>query len=171
MTPFGDVYGLDPRGLVTSDQLAALGDVGTFTVATLPAAGTWSRRTAWVTDLFSDQPTPGGRVVSEGGFWKPIRPLATASVVVGGNLTLTPLLHSPTQILTGSIAAGLSRAVGYSTVNAYPGARFRSVNRMSLGLAAVLNVVGAVVPLGSWVDHEYDPVTNTWVQTASGGLL
>ena len=110
-------------------------------------------------------------MVSEGGFWKPIRPLATAGVSLTGNVVLTPLLHSPTQILKGTVGAGLTRTVNYSTTNAYPGAKFRSVNRMTLGALAVMSIVGTVIPFGSWADHEYDPSTNTWVQTASGGLL
>lgn len=175
--PYGHPYGLPPgmSANEVADMLTALGigDVATYTVDTLPLPGSYPRRTAWVSDLFADQPIPGGRVVSEGGYWKPIRPLATASPVVTGRtaLALTPLLHSPTQVLTGAVAAGVGFTLSYSTVNAYPGARFRTIRKATGGLGSTMTLLGSLIPLGSWVDHEFDPSTNTWVQTASGGLL
>lgn len=172
--PFGNP--VTGGGLTTADvdnRLAALGigDIGTYTVATLPDPAATPRRTAWVTDLYSDQPVPGGRVVSESGFWKPIRPLASANVNLTGNMTLAPLLHSPTQIINGTIAAGVTRTITFATAGAYPGARFRVTRKAAGGLASVFTVLGTVLALGGWMDHEYDASTNTWVQTASGGLL
>lgn len=173
--PFGDAA--DAAGLTASDvtnMLTSLGigDVGTYTVATLPSPSAYTRRTAWVTDLFSDTPTPGGRVVSEGGAWKPIRPLATAtSSITSGDITLTPLLHAPTQIVMGAIPVGATRNVIYSTTGAYPGAKFRTIRRATGGLGSVFMLIGTSLPLNGWADHEFDPLTNAWVQTASGGLL
>lgn len=158
-------FGLDLTGTLAA---LGIGDVGTYLVATLPSASTNARRTAWVTDLFSDLVTPGGRVVSEGGYWKPIRPLALASVA-SGNMTLTALQNSPTQVLTGTIGTGVTHNITFSLTGAYPGARFRT-KRLATGLGSML-INGLALPLNNWVDHEFDPVSNAWVETASGGLL
>ena len=170
MNPYGE-GGMTAAAIEQMLNDRGLGDVGTYLVSTLPDPASASRRTAWVTDLYADQPTPGGRVVSEGGFWKPIRPLATASPVMSGNMVLTPLLHSPTQIVSGVIPVGATRTITFATAGAYPGARFRTIRKATGGLGSLFSVVGTLLPLSGWADHEFDPSSNTWVQTASGGLL
>lgn len=140
---------------------------GNFTIASLPAASDNSQKYAWVTDLHDNQPD---LVISDGTFWKPVRPLATKVIAdANQNMTFTPLVNSPTQILRGTLTA--IRNLTLSTTYAYPGARVR-FKREAGGLLGI-NVVGALtnsLGLNSWADYEY-VAGQGWVQTASGGLL
>lgn len=153
------------------DLLAGLGvgDVGTFTLATLPDPAATMRRTAWVTDLYG----VGGRVVSEGGFWKPIRPLVTSTMTVA-NMTTTPLL-TPTTLLLGNaglLGLGITMNVtlGMGSGFAVPFAGYRQRVVKPVGALGVLNVIGALTKaLTGWADYEFDGTA--WQQTASGGLL
>lgn len=135
-----------------------------YTVATLPAAAEYARKYAWATDLFGG---PGDYVISDGVSWKPVRPLALFTVTnANTDMTLTPLLSAPTQVLQGTLSA--TRAITLSTSYAYPGARFR-VKREAGGALFNLNLLGSLLGLNSWMDVEYDG--SSWKQTASGGLL
>lgn len=137
---------------------------GQFLIAELPPAVDNQRKYAWVTDLFDGQPDI---VISDGTYWKPVRPLATKVVTNSNtNMTLTPLVNAPTQIMQGTLSA--NRTVTLSTVNAYPGARFRTKREAGGALVSLL-VNGLGLGLNSWADFEYDGTQ--WVQTASGGLL
>lgn len=144
---------------------------GTFTLVQLMAvdASKWSRRYAWVTDLF------GGGVpdwcISDGQQWKPVRPygLQSAAVSATASMVLTPMANAPTQIVTGALALGSTLTVTFSNTYAYKGAPFR-VSRKITGLGSVLvGPLATALGLSSWMDHEFDG--STWVQTASGGLL
>ena len=120
------------------------------------------------TDLYGS----GGYLVREGGFWKPVRPLAVNTVAnANANMTVTSLLMAPTQILKGTLTAG--RDLVLSTEYAYPGSRFRIKKEAGGALISTLIKVGTTL-LGTqltntWADYEFDGTT--WVQTASGGLL
>ena len=138
------------------------------TVATLysmyPPAQ-YVRNYVWVTDLHDGQPDV---VISDGTYWKPTRPLAARAVANSDSaMTLTTLTNAPTQIMKGVLTA--NRAITLSTVNAYPGAKFR-IKREATGTLLTLLVNGIGLGLNSWVDMEYDTAQG-WVQTASGGLL
>lgn len=142
---------------------------GDFSIATLPPAADNTKKYAWVTDLHDGQPD---YVISDGTFWKPVRPLA-ARVVADSNaaMTLTALVNSPTQIMRGTLTA--SRNVSLSPTNAYPGAKFR-IKREAAGTLLNLNIIGVVTTIlgltTPWVDMEYVAGTG-WVQTASGSLI
>ncbi len=137
---------------------------GNYTIATLPAASGYAKMYAWVTDLHDSQPD---LVISDGTNWKPVRPFATRIVANANvNMTLTPLVNSPTQIMQGTLTA--NRNITLSTTNAYPGARFRT-KREAAGALLSLLINGIGLGLNSWADWEYDGAQ--WVQTASGGLL
>lgn len=158
-----------PVGDAVTAALAAsgVGDVGTFTLATLPDPRATARRTAWVSDLYG----VGGRVVSEGGFWKPIRPLAASSMASPtADMTVTPLLAATTLIVTGTLSATRNLTLGLGTGFAlpYPGYRQR-ITRKSAGALTSLLVNGVGLSLNGWADFEFDGAA--WVQTASGGLL
>jgi len=161
-------------GLSATDVLAllnsqGLGDVGSFTLANLPDPASTPRRTAWVSDLY----TVGGRVVSEGGFWKPIRPLVTASITVA-SMTTTPLV-TPTTLLLGNagllgLGVTMNVTLGMGSGFALPYAGYRQRVVKPAGALGVLNVIGALTKaLTGWADYEFDGVA--WQQTASGGLL
>lgn len=140
---------------------------GSYTLATLPAAGSNTRMYAWVTDLHDGQPD---LVISDGSVWKPVRPLAT-KVVADSNsgMTFTCMANSPTMILKGTLT--LARNITFVDTYAYGGAKVR-FKREATGLFNI-NILGAVTAalgLNSWADMEYVPGTG-WVQTASGGLL
>ncbi|NSY17247.1 hypothetical protein [Neorhizobium sp. AL 9.2.2] len=142
---------------------------GNFTIATLPLASDNAQKYAWVTDLHDGQPD---LVISDGSFWKPVRPLATRVVANSdAPMTLTPLVNSPTQIMRGTLTA--SRNITLSSSFAYPGAKFR-IKREAGGVLLNLNIIGAVTTaLGltaPWMDLEYVAGTG-WVQTASGSIL
>lgn len=136
---------------------------GDFTVATLPSATGNQRKYCWVIDLHDSQPD---YVISDGSFWKPVRPLATRTVAnANADATLIALSNAPTQIMQGTLS--VARAVTLSTANAYRGAKFR-VKREAGGLfSLVVNGIG--LSLNSWADFEFDGTQ--WIQTASGGLL
>ena len=150
----------------TLDTPPVTTDIGTYTVATLPDCADRARMTAWATDLFGG---PGDRVICDGVNWKPIRPLALNSAAPATG-TLTTLLSAPTQIVIGSIGAGVTQTMTLSTQYAYKGARFR-ILRKATGLGALVVSVGALInlSLSAWVDMEFDGTQ--WVQTASGGIL
>ena len=135
-----------------------------YTVATLPSAAEYARKYAWTTDLFGG---PGDYCISDGVSWKPVRPLAL-SIVSNSNtdMTLTPLLSAPTQVLQGTLSA--TRTITMATTYGYSGARFR-VKREAGGGLFNLNILGSLLGLNSWADFEFDG--STWKQTASGGLL
>jgi|AACY02.14.fsa_nt_gi hypothetical protein len=137
---------------------------GQATVATLPPASAFERRYMWVTDLHDGQPD---YVISDGQFWKPVRPLASR-VLPSANvsMTLQALANAPTQVLRGTLTA--NRTVALSTANAYPGARFR-IKREAGGLFGLTVESLGLLNGAGWMDLEY---TGTgWVQTAGGGLL
>lgn len=142
-----------------------IGDIGTYTVALLPDPGVYDRRTCWCSDLHDGI---GGRLVAESGFWKPIRPLALFTQANSNqNMTLFPLLNSPTQIMPSTLT--LTRTLTIDTSHAYPGQRFR-IKRSGGGLFnLVVNSVG--LALNTWADFEFDPAANAFVQTAGSGLL
>lgn len=147
--------------------MAVTGDVGTYTLATLPDPATFPRRTAWVTDLFS----VGGRMVSEAGFWKAIRPLVTLPVA-SGTMGTVPFVTPTTLLLTGSIGVGITHTVtlGMGSGFAVPAPGYRQRVVKPAGALGTLNVVGALTKaLTGWADFEFDGTA--WQQTASGGLL
>lgn len=143
---------------------------GDFTLATLPNAADYTRKFAWVTDLFDGQ---GDRVISSGTVWKPVRPFAVKTISdANADRTLTCMVNCPTVVMKGSLTA--ARKVSLGTAYAYPGASFRIKREATgvLGLLVATTIGGATIgtlSLNSWADFEYDG-TN-WVQTASGGLL
>jgi len=148
---------------------AGLGDVNTWTLAQLATQNptAYAKRTAWVSDLYD----VGGRVVSEGGAWKPIRPLVTG-LVTSSTMSTTPLLTPTTLVLTGTIAVGVTHNItlgaGTGFAIPYPGYRQRVVKPS--GVLGTLNVIGVVTKaLTGWADFEWDGTA--WYQTASGGLL
>lgn len=154
-----------------------LGDTGEYTLATLPDPLTMARRTIWVTDLWSaitDPPKRGGRMVSEGGFWKPIRPLVTSPPINVATMTTAPFV-TPTTLLLGNaglLGLGVTMAVtlgfGSGFAVPYPGYRQRVVK--PAGALGTLNIIGvAMKALTGWADYEFDGTA--WQQTASGGLL
>lgn len=161
-------------GLTAADVLSilagqSLGDVGTFTLSSLPDPTVTARRTCWVTDLFG----VGGRMVSEGGFWKPIRPLLAGNTTVA-NMTTTPFVTPPTLILTnaGLLGLGITMNVtlGMGTGFAVPSPGYRQRVVRPAGALGTLNVIGALTKaLTGWADFEFDG--SAWQQTASGGLL
>lgn len=159
-------------GLVASDVMELLGslgygDVGAYTLATLPDPTAWTKRTCWATDLFG----VGGRLVSEGGFWKPIRPLLAGNQV-SSNMATVPLVTPPTLILTGSLGLGVTHTVtlGFGSGFALPSPGYRQRVVKPSGVLGTLNVVGALTKaLTGWADYEFDG--GAWNQTASGGLL
>lgn len=151
----------------------ALGDLGTYAVADLPACnGSIAKRTAWASNLFGSP--LGDRVVCDGTYWKPIRPLAVTVDVTSANLVLTPLMSAPTQVLQGTLGLGVTRNVTLSTTYAYPGAKF-CATRAAGGLGA-LSVQGLVsglttaLGINAWACWEFT-TGNVWIQTQSGGLL
>jgi hypothetical protein len=164
--------GTSHPGLTQTDVLAILagqnlGDVDTVTLATLPDPSLWPKRTIWVSDLFG----VGGRMVSEGGFWKPIRPLLAGSIP-SGNMTATPLVSPPTMILTGTLALGITHTVtlGMGSGFAIPSPGYRQRIVKPSGALGTLSVIGALTKaLTGWADFEFDGTA--WQQTASGGLL
>lgn len=138
-------------------------------IASLPTASTYPGKYAETSDLFG----VGGYVVSEGGFWKPVRPLSVGLVTNSdADMTLTTLIHAPTQILQGTLTA--ARTVTLSTVNAYSGAKFRIMRQSTGVLISTLvkvsaTLLGTLALTNQWTDYEFNGTT--WVQTASGGLL
>lgn len=148
-----------------------LGDVGTYTLVTLPDPNDFIRRTAWVTDLWGALGVGmGGRLVSEGGFWKPIRPLVTGGMAVPATDTiLQPLYHPTTLLVTGTVTVQRAFTLGVGSGFAVPSPGYRQrVSRKATGLLSVV-VNGLALGLNSWVDYEFDGTA--WQQTASGGLL
>lgn len=162
---------------VTPEQMQAfiaglgVGDIGTYTLATLPDPAGSSRRTIWVTDLWSGLPAAnqGGRMVSEGGVWKPIRPLVVSAMAVAADFTLQPFVQGTTLLITGALAATRNVTLGGGSgfAVAYPGYRQRVTRKATGLLGLVVNGVG--LSLNGWADFEYDGAA--WQQTASGGLL
>lgn len=150
-----------------------LGDLGTFTLATLPDPSPRSRRTIWVTDLWSALPVAqqGGRMVSEGGFWKPIRPLVTGSTV-SASMATQPLVTPTTLILTAGPAVGITHNITLGTGSGYavPASGYRQrIVKPTIAFLGSINIVGKL--LTGWADFEFDGTTGNWQQTASGGLL
>jgi len=147
-----------------------LGDVGTYTLATLPDPATLSRRTIWVSDLWSSLAVPGGRMVSEGGRWKPIRPLVVGSMVAPAvDMTLQPFVSGTTVLVTGALTAARNLTLGVGSGFAVPYIGYRQrVTRKATGLFGLL-INGVGLSLNGWADFEFDGTT--WQQTASGGLL
>jgi hypothetical protein len=170
----GSSQGLTRDQILTLLGAQGLGDVGTFTLATLPDPAENVRRTVWVSDLWSTLPVAqqGGRVVSEGGFWKPVRPLVTSSLTFTADMVIQPFSHPTTLIGTGALALGTTRnltlGTGSGFATPYPGYRQRIVKPP--GVLGVLNLIGATtIALSGWADYEFDGAA--WRQTASGGLL
>lgn len=153
--------------------LRGLGDVATFTLATLPDPADFTRRTIWVTDLWSALPAPqrGGRMVSEGGFWKPIRPLV-AGTFASATMVVEPLVMPTTVILDAGPALAVVHNVTLGTGSGYavPASGYRQrIVRPALAFLGNINIIGKL--LTGWADFEFDGTTGTWKQTASGGLL
>jgi hypothetical protein len=137
---------------------------GQATVATLPPPAGYERKYMWVTDLHDGQPD---YVISDGTYWKPVRPLASR-IVANSNvaMTLQALVNAPLQVMQGTLTT--SRTLNLSLISAYPGARFR-IKREAGGLfGLVIGTVGTLTGAG-WMDVEF--AGTGWVQTASGGLL
>jgi hypothetical protein len=147
------VSSLNPSGFLSGD----------FLIATLPPASQYPRQYAWVTDLYDGQ---GDRVISDGTYWKPCRPMAM-NASAPSNGVFGALKSCPTQLITGAIVSAV--AYTFSTAFAYPGARIR-VCRKATGLLG-FTVGGLNLALNSWADWEFDPASGLYVQTASGGLL
>lgn len=139
---------------------------GSYTLDTLPDPAANAQKYAWVSDLFDSQPD---LVISDGTYWKPVRPLAVLQVPnANTNMTLQCMRNSPTVIFKGALT--LSRTVTLASGGfCYPGAKFRA-KREATGLSTLL-VNGIGLALNSWADFEYDGTSASWVQTASGGLL
>lgn len=139
---------------------------GSYALADLMAVNPalYPRRYAWCTDLFGG---PGDWCISDGVSWKPVRPFSMRSASIVSDMNLTPMVDAPTQLISGTIGTGVSRAVTLSTTYAYKGAVFRTCRKAG-GLGTLL-VNGLGISLNSWSDHEFDG--NSWIQTASGGLL
>lgn len=81
-------------------------------------------------------------------YWRPQRTdYATANSSTGGTVTLTPLLTSPTMILTGTL--GLGMTVTPSSTNAWPGAQFEVISNGLLGIFSInINgLLGGALPL------------------------
>lgn len=139
---------------------------GSFTLAELmavnPAAS--PRKYAWCTDLFGG---PGDWCISDGVSWKPVRPFSLRSAPMAGDMSLTPMVDAPTQIISGTIGTGITRALALNSTYAYRGAIFRTCRKAG-GLGGLL-VNGLGLSLNSWADWEWDG--SAWIQTASGGLL
>jgi len=161
--------GLNSQGVLDLLATQGLGDVATSTIANLPNPALYARRTLWCSDLYGI----GGRVVSEGGVWKPIRPLVTATITVA-NMTTVPLV-TPTTLLLGNagllglgITMNVTLGMGSGYALPYSGYRQRIVK--PAGALGTLNVIGALTKaLAGWADFEFDGTA--WQQTASGGLL
>lgn len=163
-------------------QVAALnlGDVGSVVLADLPDPANWSRRTIWVTDLWRALPVAqrGGRMVSEGGYWKPLRPLVAYTAAVA-SMETTPLVTPTTLFLTNASAlgVGVTRTVtlGMGSGFAVPAPGYRQRIVKPAGALGVLNVIGGTLlapitkALSGWADFEWDGTQ--WSQSASGGLL
>lgn len=137
---------------------------GQFTIAQLMALppGNNTRKYAWCTDLYGT----GDMMLSDGTNWKPVRPFGVQSQNADVPMTLTTLVHAPTQLFSGTMTAG--RTMTISTANAYKGARFR-ITRTAGGTLFNLLVNGLNLALNQWADFEYDGTA--FVKTASGGLL
>lgn len=158
----------DGVGAQVAAALAAqgIGDIGTFALASLPDPALSARRTLWCSDLFGT----GGRMVSEGGFWKAIRPLATATMATpSADLTLQPFVNATTLIVTGALSAtrNLTLGAGSGNARAHPGYRVRLTRKATGLMSLVVNGVG--IGLNGWADFEYDG--SVWQQTGSGGLI
>lgn len=154
-------------------QLAGLGDAGTFSLATLPDPATMARRTIWVLDLFAQgntNPVYGGRMVSENGQWKPIRPLVAGAITAPTtDISTTPFLTPTTLIVTGALVAQRAVTLGMGSGFAVPYIGYRQrVSRKATGLLGLI-VNGIGIGAGGWADFEFDGTT--WQQTASSGLL
>jgi len=162
--------GLSTQGVLDLMAAQGLGDVGTYTLATLPDPALLAKRTIWVSDLWSSLTVPGGRMVSEGGRWKPIRPLTVnAMAAPTTDLTIQPFTYGTTMIVTGALAAqrAITLGVGGGFAVPYIGYRQR-VTRKATGLLGLI-VNGTGLSLNGWADFEFDGTA--WQQTASGGLL
>jgi hypothetical protein len=170
-------HGLDEQGVRDVMSKLGIGDIGSVLLAELPDPALWSRRTIWVTDLWSSlgPNLQGGRMVSEGGAWKPLRPLVAATMAVA-DLAVVPFVTPTTLIMNnaGLLGLGITKSVtlgkgtGYAVP--YPGYRQRVVKPR--GALGVLNVVGLLTgAINGWADYEWDTSQLGWVQTASGPLL
>lgn len=157
--------GLSPADVAALLAAQNLGDIGTYTLATLPDPALTPKRTCWCSDLFGI----GDRMVSSGGAWKPIRPLVTGSLA-SGNITIQPLQLPTTILLTNPPGAGITHNINLGTGSgfavSYPGYRQRIVKPYSAFLGTI-NLLGK--NLTGWFDMEWDGAA--WQQTASGGLL
>lgn len=145
-----------------------LGDVGTYTLATLPDPTLTPRRTCWVTDLF----VVGGRMVSEGGIWKAIRPLVAGSMN-SASMTTVPWSTPTTLLLANGPGLSITHSVTLGTGSGFavpaPGYRQRIV-QPRIAFLGTINIIGAVTKaLTGWMDYEWDGTA--WQQTASGGIL
>ncbi len=148
-----------------------LGDIGTYTLATLPDPAATPRRTLWCSDLWSTLASPGGRMVSEGGTWKPIRPLVVSSMAAPStDQVVQPFVMGTTLLVTGTLAANRNLTLGTGSGFALPYAGYRQrVTRKATGTLVSLLVNGVGLNLNGWADFEFDGTA--WQQTASGGLL
>lgn len=165
--------GLTPADVQKLLGDAGLGDIGTVTLATLPNPALTPRRTIWCSDLWSSLGTDrqGGRMVSEGGAWKPIRPLVVGNMSAPTiDQTIQPFIMGTTLLVTGTLSANRNITLGLGSGFALPYAGYRQrVTRKATGSLVSLLVNGVGLSLNGWADFEYDG--SAWQQTASGGLL
>ncbi len=143
---------------------------GEYTVATLPNATDFNKAYAWVSDLHDGQ---ADRVISSGGYWRPVRPLASKAIAMtNAGWVYQPLLNSPVIRLQGALTLGSSLEL--SKTRAYPGQVVR-IKRETTGLFNISVKTGiAGLTIGtqaanSWADFTFDGTD--WFQSASGGLL
>jgi len=114
---------------------------GAYTVATLPTpSADYVDKYSRVTDLFGEKRDLV--LCSSFGstyFWQPVRPFWARSLVVGGNMTVSPLKSPSLLRLTGSLAG--NRTITLDPTGAWPGCEFEMAFDGVLGLYG-LNILG-----------------------------
>lgn len=134
-------------------------------LSTYPAAN-YDRKYLWVSDLFGG---PGDYCLSDGQFWKPVRPFYTG-LPAAQTMTLQCLANAPTNLFQGTLATGAVANVTLGTANAYPGAVQHTVSEVSgLGTLNIIGIVGSVLGLNTWMRHEYFAGIG-WKKVAGGTL-
>jgi hypothetical protein len=141
------------------------------TISALPAAASYPGQRIWVSDLFDDG--VGNRIAgyleSDGTAWIPERMTSVTSrtMAAGGTLTLKPRIDRPIQVISGSLIAGATASITFSTSRAWNGCSF-TVQRVGSGLGGIL-LLGKILAASSWVDVAFDG--SAFKTIRSGGLL
>jgi hypothetical protein len=112
-----------------------------YTVETLPAPSAQYKGVyAKVSNLFGEKyDLVLCSVYGSTYFWQPVRPFWARSMVVGANMTLTPLKSPSLLRLTGSLAG--NRTITFDPAGAWPGCEFEIAFDGALGLYS-LNILG-----------------------------